>query len=429
MNSTIATPFRIVLLFGAICLTGVWMLPLFQVELLPKENTAALTVSFSLPGAAPEIVEQEMTSVLEGACSQLDQLKQIRSVSGRNYGNVQLVFDKSADIPFKIIELAALIRRLRPQFPPDASYPLIPEGSGQPERPAMVYVVYTPGASMSVSPESELMIRSALSGIEDIDEIDVGAGGSRQLVIDFDLARCLAFGVDPQRIVAAVQSFFSPAHPGSFSIGGQTKFIRIAVPDAAPEVLEHLHVPTPGNLIRLKDVANVSFEEVSGSGKTRINGRNLVRISIYPRKAANRLVLGEAVRKAMIALKDRLPEQLDTEAEYDDTALLKKELHAHYWRISLSVLLLSCLILLLYRSWRYWSIVMFALLASFSITLVVNGMLRIPVHLYTLAAASVAFGLLADNLVVMLEYYRKQGKKAASFHWRALPAQRSPRFH
>jgi preprotein translocase subunit SecE len=71
------TPFRILVAFVVLSILGFAAVPLLSVDLNPREREPILTVSFSIPHSSPEIVEKLATSALEGAFSQVTELKKI----------------------------------------------------------------------------------------------------------------------------------------------------------------------------------------------------------------------------------------------------------------------------------------------------------------------------------------------------------------
>ena len=83
-------------------------------DLNPREREPVLTVSFGVPRSSPDLVEKLATSPLEGALSQLADLKKINSVSNYDRGSITLSFDKETDMEFKKFEVSSIIRQVYP---------------------------------------------------------------------------------------------------------------------------------------------------------------------------------------------------------------------------------------------------------------------------------------------------------------------------
>ena len=147
------TPFRILVAFVVLSILGFAVVPLLSVDLNPREREPILTVSFSIPQSSPEIVEKLATSALEGAFSQVTELKKITSVSNYDRGSITLNFDKKADMELKKFEVLALIRQLYPQLDQRVNYPIVTqsaESRSDFKTPILTYSINGPFASFEI---------------------------------------------------------------------------------------------------------------------------------------------------------------------------------------------------------------------------------------------------------------------------------------
>ena len=405
--------FRTVFCFAAVALAAWLALPKLKVDLLPQENSPVLTVSYSLPNSSPDIVEQQVSSILEGAFSQLSQLKNIKSVSNYNNGRVELYFDKSSDMQFKRFETAAIIRQFYPSLPANVSYPIIAanrhDNVGQ---PLLVYAIYAPLQPFRIKQETEDIFRKAFAGLGGIKEAKVSGVENLQLTIRFDEAKCNAWHVRTEEIIKSLQSFFSTSYPGEFvTADGAEYFMQIPSPAASVPTIENLDIPAAhAQFLRLKDVAQVYMEEQEPSAYFRINGKNAVSLSLFAREGENKIAVGEKAKALAEKIKLQLPRSFEVRLTYDDTEFFQKELRKNYFRTGLSMLVLIVFLLLAYRSGSYLLTLLVSLLISLCLAVILAWCFRVDIHLYTLAGLAISFGIIIDNAIVMLDYYR---------HWRS----------
>lgn len=236
-------PFRMVLCFAAVAMLGWMVLPKLKVDLLPKERSPSITVFFSLQDSSPDIVEQQVSSILEGAFSQLSQVKKIKSISTYDGGHVEMFFDKTADIPFKRFEVETIIRRVYPSLPAHASYPVIAEGGNTVEQPLLVYTINAPFQPFRIKQETEDIFRKAFAGAEGIKEVWISGVENIQLAICFDKTKCDAWHIDPGKIIESLQSYFSISFPGEFvTSDGSEFFLRMPSPAASIETIENIAI-------------------------------------------------------------------------------------------------------------------------------------------------------------------------------------------
>ncbi len=409
--ATVVSPFRIVLVF-ALAALGSWLvLPLTKVDLLPKEKLSSVTIFFSLPNASPDIIEQQVTSIIEGACSQLSQLKKISSSSNYNNGSVELQFDKTADIEYKQFEVAAIIRQVYVQLPVGASYPLIVVGknSSKKQSPLLVYSINAPLQSFRIKQESEDVFHKIFATMDGIKETRISGAENLQLAIRFDKNKCNAWQIDPDQIIRSVQSHFSSSYPGYFiTTKGEQYFLQLSSSDATLESIENILLSLiNAPPIRLKDIAQIYLEEQEPQGYFRVNGKNSVSLSVYVREGENSLVLGKKIKDLVAQVKAQLPKDFEVRLDYDTTIFLQKEIAKNFQRMGLSISILVLFILLAYRSWRYLVNLFSGLTVSLCLTGILAWLFRIHIHLFTIAGLAISFGIMIDNAIVMLDYYQK----------------------
>lgn len=406
--ASLLSPVRVILLFAALSVAAIFILPALKVELMPGERTTSISIYFSFPGANPDVVEQEITSVLENACSQLNQLKNINSVSNYNGGVIQLDFDKSVNVPYKKLEIAGIIRRLYPQLPQRVSYPLISEGSNAPNSsPLLVYSINAPLQNFKIKAQMEDIFNKAFAGVSGIREVTVSGAEEVQLTIRFNKDKCAAWHISPSEILHTLHTYFDVSYPGYIlNENNERLFLQVPAATATIQVIENILIPThQRNYIALKDIAAVYLQEREEQSFFRVNGRNAVRLSIYCQKNENKVLLAEKVRAIIATCDKHLPPDYELHEEYDDTLFFRAEMKKNYERIGLSMLVLIVFVLLVYRSWRYLIILLAGLMCTLALSLPMVWLLDIPIHLYTVAGLAIALGIAIDNSIVMLDHY------------------------
>ena len=407
----IFSPFRTVLLFAVVATTGVFALSGLQVNLLPVQKKSSLEVSFSIPNSSPAVTEQQATAILEGACSQLMHLKKISSVSEYDNGRILLEFDKSTDMQFRQFELASLIRRVYDQLPPGVSYPLISGGSnsGRNNSPFLVYNINAPQQSFAIKEQAEQFFGKALSELSGISSVTVTGAGDLQLTIQYNLEKCLAWGLTPATINASLKAWSGISFPGSLITGSGERFV-VRIPSRIHNIqdIENILLVAPSRQqILLKDIASVYIEEKDALSYFRINGESSVSIGICAHAGENNMALAKQVKAAVKQAADQLPEGYNISIAYDDAKSLEEEMLQNYFRTGFSFGILILFILLSYRNWRYLLLLLSGFVMNLSLTLLMVYIFSVPFHLYTIAGIAIASGIMTDNAIVMIDYYKQ----------------------
>jgi len=394
---------------------GVAFIPRLNVNFTPSTTIPALSISYGLPNASPDIVERLATSPLENAFSQLEGMNKISSTSSYNTGSIRLTFDKDSDMDFKRFEVNAIIRNIYKKLPENLSYPRVNQIGGneneeQRQSPILTYSINGPYAAFKLQDDVEEYIRKPLSQLKDIHSVDISGGNPLQITVDFDAPSLLRYKLSKSSINGALNSFTNSVYAGlAKTSSGQQFFLKTGaqIPDLSN--LEKTEITRIGGKpIYLKDVAELYVEEQEPNSYTRINGKNAVYMSITARPAVNKVVLAEEIKTNVEALRSNLPAGIDIRLERDDTEFLKEEMDKIYVRAGLSIAILILFIFLINRNIRYLSTLFLGIIVNLCITAILIYVLGVELHIYSIAGLTISFGLIVDNAIVMLDHLHKK---------------------
>jgi multidrug efflux pump subunit AcrB len=390
------------------------MIPRLPVDLQPSNTDPVLTISYALPDASPELVEQMATAPLENALSQLTSIRNIYSISGYHQGSIQITFDKYVDINLKKFEVSSVIRQLYPKLGPGIGYPIIEqrnrEAGGQ--KVLLVYRANSKLAAYQIKKTVTDIFKTEVSRIRGVKEVQITGGEDIQITIEYDPDKIHQFNVSPETIHNVLSETFQTSYPGYFkTANGQRFLIKAENQIENINELSNLRIPTLTGYVLLKDLTKIYFEESQPRQYFRINGDNSVAISVYADEPVNRISLAEAVKMEIKQLSRNLPDGYSIQLDYDDTQYLVREINKNILRSSLAVLILLVFIVFTYRSRKYLVLLAASITINICISLWIIKILGITIHLYTLAGLTISFGLLIDNAIVMLDHLNRRSKK------------------
>jgi multidrug efflux pump subunit AcrB len=406
------TPFRVLIGFVVLSILGFATIPLLSVDLNPREREPVLTITFFIPQSSPEIIEKLATSPLEGAFSQLTELKKISSISNYDRGSITLRFDKKSDMELKKFEVSALIRQIYPQLDQRVSYPIVTqsaEARNDFKTPVLTYSVNGPFASFEIKKIAEDVIKPALTRYADVEEVTVRGANDLQVFVTFDIQKMQAFRISKTELNQKIIGSFGRTFPGSVpNEKGETLFVQVDQSLQDLKQLENLIIRQVDGLdVRLRDVAKLTLEEGEPTMFYRINGNNSVTVSVFNREGVNKVLLAKNIKGSIENAKGSLPAGFEVRLENDDTEFLEKELTKIYKRSGLSILILILFIFLINRNLKYLSILFAGIVVNLSLCAMVLYFLKVDIHLYSLAGLTISFGLIVDNAIVMMDHLHK----------------------
>ncbi len=407
--------FTVSVLFFVAAFIGLALLPFLQTDLLPKETQASLQISYHYPSAAPETVEQNATAPLENILSQISGVQKISSVSSYGKGNIVLHFAKTEDLAFKKFETASLIRNIYKKLPPVLSYPEITQGTknAMTEPALLLYSLSAKGDASHIRETAEKRFIPQIAGTEGVYEVKMNDNFRKRVQIRYDEEKLAAHKISPAKIEQILREANSELHFGKILDGENSwYFLRTEKNIFDISVLENLIIPLENQgFIRLKDVAKISHEAEKSRHLYRINGLNTLSMGIFARKEANKIRLAKSIRAKVAEISASLPPEFNVLLEHDESEVLEKELRKNYERAGFSMLILMLFIFLSNRDWKYLLVLFTGIFINISLTSILIYVLKINIHLYSLAGLAVSFGMIIDNAIVMLEHLHERGNK------------------
>src|SRR3990172_5118627 len=122
---SIKRPVFIVMLMTALVVVGILAYTRMPVDLLPDVSTPMITVRTPYTGASPEVVEKEVTKVIENAVSPLSGVKNLSSSSQSGLSIVRIEYILEYPVDKASNEVQQVVARAQRNLPKDADIPTV----------------------------------------------------------------------------------------------------------------------------------------------------------------------------------------------------------------------------------------------------------------------------------------------------------------
>ncbi len=413
-HSSFLSTFTVNILFVMLIIVGAAMIPLLSLQLNPTRYLPSLTISWIWPEAPVRVVEQEVTTVLEGIFSTVTGVKKISSNTNNESGTINIEFDKNVNLRAKRFEIAALIREARKRLPPRVSYPLISMNMPSNQTGSTILSFQINGnASLSyIYTLAEEQIKPRISLIEGIYSVNTSGATPQEWEITYDQEKLSATGISSSSINSSVNDYLLQRELGGAteaSSEGSVKRTYLTLTGHTSEKFRWEDIPVgkiSGRIIHLTDIASIKLKEQKARSYYRINGLNTVNLTVSAETNVNTIKVADAVKKEMEVIKKELPPGYSIRTSLDNTTFIKEEISKNIYRAVLSVILLLLFVLLISREFRYLLIISISLIGNILIAFIFYYFFKLEIHLYSLAGITVSFGLIINNTIVMTDHIR-----------------------
>ena len=402
--------FSVLLIMAALAVIGVAMLPMLNVQYTPSPVERKIDVSFTWPDASARLIEQSVTSRIEGALSAITGSESVSSRSSKGSGRVTIRFRKGTEMAAARFEVASAIRNLYPKLPEEVSYPAISIATGGTrESDMLVYTIKADLPSRRIEEYVEAHMSTPLSQTEGVGKVSLSGVTPFEWVITFDPKAMEVNGISAADLAAAFRDYFRSDVIGLTTLphaDGTDRSIVLKLRNRAS--LNFGDIPIArrnGRIYHLRDFATARWCEAPPSTYFRINGLNTITLSIGCEASTNMLRVAENVKEEMHRLQAAFPPGISATLTYDASEYVSGELHKIYLRTLLCVAILMLFVYLVSRDFNYLLIIAVTLAVNILVAVVFYNLLNLDIHIYTLAGITVSLGIIIDSSIIMVDHY------------------------
>ena len=410
--------FTLLLTLAILMVVGCALIPKVDVADKPRpQQGKTLEVWYSWNGASAKVIEQNVTSRIEGLVSAVRGVESVKSVSYFGSGRVTIELKKNADVSATKFEIASLLRQVRKQLPQGVSYPelsggeVVNENQNQRKETTQVLLSYCINSNLSdeqLKEYIERQVEPVLRQIEEVKRVEVTGGKSKYIVITYNPFILSSYGLSAHDIENGIKSFLGKSDVvGEVQIKGQEeKRTLYLTTEKFGKPLEEMPIGVVGEKnVYLGDLATYEYKDRLPNSYYRVNGLNTIYLNIHVDADVNKITLSRTLRKKIAEIEKGLRGGVYLTLIHDGAEEKETELHKLIWRSTLSLFILLLFVWLVRWDWRYLLIMMMTLAANLALAVIAYYVFDIRLHIYSLAGITVSLGMVIDAAVVMVDHY------------------------
>ncbi|MGQ0836455.1 MAG: efflux RND transporter permease subunit [Gammaproteobacteria bacterium] len=364
------------------------------------------------PGADPKDLERLVTKPMEDRLAELDDVKEIQTTITDGVSFIMIEFESHTDAEKKYDEVTREVNALRPELPQDIAEIEIRKLS-----PGLVNIVQLALVSED-APYRELEdhareLKDTLKTIDGVRTAEAWAYPERELRVQVDLKRMAELGLAPARVITALESENANVPAGFVDLGPRSFSLKTSGSySSLDEVRDTVVASVDGRIVRVRDVAEVSWETQPWSYVGRFNGKRAVFVTANQKEGYNILEVRERVSDAIDHFEAGLPKRVKLERGFDQSRNVGERLSRLYTDLGVAIALV--MLTLLPLGWRAAGIVMISIPLSLAFGIAVLYFLGYSLNQLSIAGFVVALGLLVDDSIVVVENIARHLREGSS---------------
>ena len=312
---SIRNPIPAVLLFIMLTLFGLMAFKGMKIQQFPDIDLPTVTITATLPGAAPGLMETEVARKIENSIATLQGIKHIYTKVQDGTAIVTVEFRLEKTTQEAVDDVRDAISRIRADLPGELNDPVIAKVNLA-GAPILTYTV----ASARMDDEAlswfvDNTVIKALLSVRGVGSVARVGGATREIAVELDPTRLLALRATAADISRQLRQIQQEASGGRADVGGAEQSVRtIATVQSAEELGAMEIVLSDGRKVRLGDLATVRDTVAEQRSAALLNGKPVVGFEIVRSRGAGEVEVAQGVRAALQKLKTDHPDITITEA-------------------------------------------------------------------------------------------------------------------
>ncbi|WP_326542345.1 efflux RND transporter permease subunit [Pseudorhodoferax sp.] len=374
-----------------------------KIQQFPDIDLPMVSVTASLPGAAPAQMETEVARRLENALASAQGLKHLYTKVQDGVATVTAEFRLEKPTQEAVDDVRDAVSRIRSELPADLRDPVVAKLN----LAGTAVLSYTV-ASASLDEEAlswyvDNTVAKRLLAVRGVGAIARVGGANREVQVALDPTRMLALGVTAAELSRQLKNVQQEAAGGRAQLGGAEQSVRtIATVQSAAE-LAALDIPlADGRHLRLDQVATVSDTVGERRSGAFLNGKPVVAFEVVRALGAGEVDVLEGVQAALAELKARQGDIEITEA-FNFVYATQENFDGSMTLLIEGAVLAVLVVWWFLRDWRATLVSAVALPLSAIPTFAVMHWMGFTLNVVTLLSLSLVVGILVDDAIVEIE--------------------------
>ncbi len=392
------------MLSGVLVLFGLVAYGRIGVDRFPHIDFPMVSVTTTLKGAHPDVVDAAITSIIEEKVNSVPGIEHVISQSSPGVSIVNIQFELRKDIDVAFNEVQAKVNQVLRLLPADVDPPVV----------AKVEVGATPIMWLALSGNRTLqqlnqyarnVIKKRLENIDGVGEVRIGGRRERTIRVWLDLERMHGLGVT----VADVVQAFAAEHvqfPGGFLVGKKREYlIKLDMEFHRVRDLRNMVVlARDGGRIKLGDIARIEDGLADFRQLARFDGQPSVGLGIVRVTGANTVAISREVKRRLREeIIPALPPGMHLDIATDDAEIIEGIVDGLKDHLFESVILAALVVLMFLQNIRATLIISLAIPVSLLAAIAVAYFFGYTLNLITLLALLLLIGVVVDDAIVVLE--------------------------
>ena len=369
----------------------------------PAVDPPTITVSTNYRGASADIIESQITEIIEESVNGISGIRSISSISREQLSTITVEFNLGEDLDAAANDVRDRVSRVVRSLPVDADPPTVAKADANSFPIIMVTVQSDTRGILDVTAIGT-RLKERLQTIPGVAEVRIWGEKKYAMRLWIDPNKLTAYGLTVADVRGALNAENVDLPSGRIEGQNVELAVRTMGRLNTEEDFNNLILKTDGaSLVRFRDVGRASLAAENERTILKKNGIPMIGLALTAQPGANNLAIAKEFYKRFDKLKEAVPKDVILKLGFDSTRFIERSILEVKETIFIAFLLVLLIIFLFLRDWRTTLIPVLAIPVSLIGTFFAMYLADYTINVLTLLGIVLAIGLVVDDAIVVLE--------------------------
>jgi HAE1 family hydrophobic/amphiphilic exporter-1 len=402
-DTSVKRPVFATMVIMALVVLGIVSYPNIGVDLFPKIDFPIVTITTTLKGASSDVMDVDVTDMIEGSVNTINGVKSINSISAEGVSRVTIEFVLERNIDLAVQDVREKVSIIRSKLPADIDEPRI--AKVDPDATPILWMNISGNKTVrELSTYADEILKEQFQRIDGVGDVKFSGLRLRQVRIWLDAARMQAYQVAPSDIIRALQRE-NIELPGG-RIETVTKEYTVRIKGEFAKILDFNDLIISyykGAPVRIRDIGRAEDGMEEKRTVARYNGVPAVGMSIQKQSGTNTVEVANRVKAEIAKINKTLPPGMKISIAMDQSLFILRSIHEVQFHLIIGSIFAILAVFIFLKNIRTTLISAVALPISVISTFALINAFGFTFNNMTMLALSLSVGLLIDDAIIVIE--------------------------
>ncbi|WP_413292996.1 efflux RND transporter permease subunit [Bdellovibrio sp. HCB185ZH] len=378
---------------------------------LPDVDFPTVSVSVTLDGAAPEVMETQVVDVIESALMGVEGVQSITSSSKTGSATITVEFSLDRNIDLALQDVQAKVSGAQRLLPDNVDAPTISKTNPDDQPILWLALTYDKGDLEFLMRYARDYLKDRFTTVDGVGDIFLGGYTDPVLRVFVNTKKLPGYNIAVNDVIDAIKSEHSEV-PGGYIETKKSNFnVRTMGEAKTIEEFKNIVISRRAgsliqdstNMVKIGQVADVSMGLDNITRISRFNGEPALGLGIRKQRGTNAVAVAKAVKAKAEEIQSQLPEGMKVHVNFDSTQFIEKSVGELTHHLILAVVLTSLVCWAFLGSWSATFNVLLSIPTSLLGAFIGLYFLGYTLNTFTLLGLTLAIGIVVDDAIMVLE--------------------------